>query len=46
MTSLSGDPVGTNWRDPNAHGSGEERVGAFLDGYTDGLSGCDLNLRP
>ncbi len=46
MTSLSGDPVGTNWRDPNAHGTGEERVSAFLDGYADGLGGCDLDLRP
>ena len=44
MTSLSGDPVGTSWGDPNAHGSGEERVGAFLQGYGDGLAGCDLDL--
>jgi predicted metalloprotease len=44
MTSLSGDPVGTSWADPNAHGSGEERVGAFLQGYGDGLAGCDLDL--
>lgn len=46
MTSLSGDPVGTHWRDPNAHGSGEERVGAFLNGYKDGVAGCDLDLAP
>ncbi len=46
MTSLSGDPVGTNWRDPNAHGTGEQRVGAFFEGYMDGLGGCALDLRP
>lgn len=44
MTSLSGDPVGTSWGDPNAHGSGEDRVGAFLYGYGNGLTGCDLDL--
>lgn len=43
MTSLSGDPVGTSWGDPNAHGSGEERVEAFLQGYIGGTDGCDLD---
>ncbi|MDQ3412672.1 MAG: neutral zinc metallopeptidase [Chloroflexota bacterium] len=43
MTSLSGDPVGTSWGDPNAHGSGEDRVRAFLEGYAGGIEGCDLD---
>ena len=46
MTSLSGDPVGTSWGDPNAHGTGDERVAAFLDGYTGGITDCDLDLTP
>lgn len=46
MTSLSGDPIGTSWGDPNAHGSGEERVTAFFEGYTSGIGGCDLALAP
>lgn len=44
MTSLSGDPIGTSWGDPNAHGSGEDRVAAFIDGYTGGVDGCGLDL--
>ena len=42
LTELAGDPVGTPWDDPFAHGSGEERVAAFLDGYEGGLAACDL----
>ena len=44
MTSLSGDPIGTSWGDPNAHGTGEERVAAFLTGYERGMLQCDLHL--
>jgi predicted metalloprotease len=46
MTSLSGDPVGTSWGDPNAHGTGVERVDAFLHGYDSGIGGCGLDLAP
>lgn len=44
MTQISGDPPGTAWNDPRAHGTGEERINAFLDGYEGGLAGCDLDL--
>ena len=46
MTSLSGDPVGTSWGDPNAHGTGDDRVEAFLEGYTGGIADCGLDLAP
>ena len=44
-TALAGvldlrDNPGTPARDPNAHGSGFDRVGAFQDGYDNGLSRC------
>ena len=44
MTKISGDPPGTAWDQPGAHGSGDERTDAFLKGYSQGLSGCDLDL--
>lgn len=36
----AGDPVGTPWYDPRAHGSAEQRVGAFHEGLSGGVSAC------
>ena len=44
MTEISGDPPGTAWNDPRAHGTGDERIDAFMQGYTAGIAGCDLDL--
>ncbi len=44
MTEISGDPPGTAWNDPRAHGSGVDRIDAFLDGYSGGIGVCDLDL--
>lgn len=44
MTELSGDPPGTAWDDPRAHGTGEERIDAFLQGYSGGIGTCGLDL--
>ncbi len=44
MTEISGDPPGTAWNDPRAHGSGDQRTDAFLVGYQGGLDACDLDL--
>lgn len=44
MTELAGDPEGTPWDDPFAHGSSAQRVGAFLEGFDGGLPACDLDL--
>ena len=44
MTEISGDPPGTAWNDPRAHGSGDERIDAFMQGFEGGLAGCDLDL--
>ncbi len=44
MTEISGDPPGTSWNDPRAHGSGDERIDAFMTGYSGGLPNCDLDL--
>lgn len=44
MTRISGDPPGTADDDPFAHGTGVERVDAFLDGFQGGLAACDLDL--
>ncbi len=35
-----GDPAGTPWFDPDAHGTSEQRVAAFVSGYRNGLPGC------
>ncbi|MFT3855846.1 MAG: neutral zinc metallopeptidase [Ilumatobacteraceae bacterium] len=34
------DPVDGNVNDPNAHGTGFDRVGAFQDGFTGGVERC------
>ncbi len=44
VTNAAGDPIGTPFDDPFAHGTGEDRVDAFLDGYDGSLAGCDLDL--
>ena len=44
MTELSGDPPGTAWDDPRAHGTSEERIDAFLRGYSGGIGTCGLDL--
>ncbi len=44
MTEISGDPPGTSWNDPRAHGTGEVRIDAFLNGYSGGLTSCGLDL--
>jgi hypothetical protein len=44
MTEISGDPPGTAWNDPRAHGSSDQRIDAFLQGYAGGIASCDLDL--
>jgi predicted metalloprotease len=44
MTEISGDPPGTAWNDPRAHGTGDERIDAFMHGYSGGLAACELDL--
>ena len=44
VTRSAGDPVGTPFDDPYAHGTSQQRVSAFLDGYRNGLTGCALDL--
>jgi predicted metalloprotease len=44
ITEISGDPPGTAWNDPRAHGTGDVRIDAFLTGYNAGTAGCDLDL--
>lgn len=44
VTGVSGDPQGTAWNAPGAHGSGVDRVGAYLDGYRGSVAGCGLEL--
>jgi uncharacterized protein len=44
ITEISGDPPGTAWDDPRAHGTGDVRVDAFMTGYSAGIAGCDLDL--
>lgn len=43
ITGLSGDPAGTAHDDPEAHGTGEDRIAAFSAGYEDGLAACGLS---
>lgn len=44
ITEISGDPPGTAWDDPRAHGTGDVRVDAFMTGYNGGIAGCDLDV--
>ena len=44
ITNKSGDPPGTSWTEPGAHGTGDERIDAFLRGYAGNLSACGLDL--
>lgn len=44
ITEASGDFEDTPFDDERAHGTGEQRVQAFLTGYDDGLIGCNLDL--
>jgi predicted metalloprotease len=44
ITEISGDPPGTAWNDPRAHGTGDVRIDAFMTGYNTGIAGCDLDL--
>ena len=44
ITEISGDPPGTAWDDPRAHGTGDVRVDAFMTGYSGGIADCDLDL--
>ncbi|MDP9359220.1 MAG: neutral zinc metallopeptidase, partial [Chloroflexota bacterium] len=42
LTRLFGDRPGSAWDDPEAHGTGPQRVRAFTRGYEDGPPGCGL----
>ena len=44
ITEISGDPPGTAWNDPRAHGTSDVRIDAFMTGYNAGTAGCDLDL--
>ncbi len=44
LTAAAGDPSGTAWDDPQAHGTSEQRLDAFERGYQDGLGACGLPL--
>jgi predicted metalloprotease len=44
ITEISGDPPGTAWNDPRAHGTGDVRIDAFMSGYNAGIASCDLDL--
>ncbi|HEU5433715.1 MAG TPA: neutral zinc metallopeptidase [Thermomicrobiales bacterium] len=44
MTEISGDPPGTSWNSPGAHGAGDARKAAFLEGYDGGVAACGLDL--
>jgi predicted metalloprotease len=44
MTEISGDPPGTAWNSPGAHGSGDVRKASFLKGYQGGIAACGLDL--
>jgi predicted metalloprotease len=44
LTGAVGDPDGTEWTDPAAHGTSLQRLDAFSTGYEDGIEGCDLSL--
>lgn len=42
LIGMVGDPDGTRWYDPGAHGGSEQRVRSFRQGYADGLAACDI----
>lgn len=44
VTKAVGDPRGVSWDDQDAHGTGEQRVESFWQGYEDGLRGCHLRI--
>jgi len=44
ITAFSGDPEGTPWNAPGAHGTSDQRLTAYLDGYQGGIPACDLDL--
>ena len=44
VTMLAGDPIGTPFNDPFAHGTGADRVASFNDGYEGGIEACGLEL--
>ncbi|MGI8643090.1 MAG: neutral zinc metallopeptidase [Thermomicrobiales bacterium] len=44
LTRAVGDPAGTEWSDPAAHGTSRQRLGAFASGYEEGVRGCELSL--
>jgi len=39
-----GDPAYINAYDPQAHGTADQRVHFFMNGYNEGFSGCNLKL--
>lgn len=39
-----GDPAGTKWDDPDAHGTSEQRIASFHNGLDNGFLGCRLDL--
>ena len=39
-----GDPKFIGEYDPQAHGNGEQRVRAFLNGYEQGFLGCNISI--
>ncbi|MGC4104734.1 MAG: neutral zinc metallopeptidase [Thermomicrobiales bacterium] len=39
-----GDPTGTAWDDPDAHGTGEQRQASLMNGFNNGLLGCRVDL--
>ena len=44
LTSLAGDPPDAPQDDLLAHGTGEERVQAFREGYNGGIDDCGIDL--
>jgi hypothetical protein len=39
-----GDPEGTDPFDPRAHGTGDQRIDFYTDGYQDGFLGCKVTF--
>ena len=44
LTNAAGDPEDIPWYDPGAHGTPDQRLGAFLAGYRSGATACNLPL--